>query len=207
MQEVERVLLDSIEELHGHMRQRQRELGHQSKESQQRILECAGSSQLVFTARKEERWQTRVCLAKISSKRGSRVGSERTFGVLGEHHIMMMLQSRFGRTDLRVISVSLDMFFQILGALEGLATEITFMRLERHMHTNVRSDVVALDGGSITRPPLAGEVQVIGTLTTDMALANVFLLDGEANVSQNVFFSLLYHQSQCEVGLVSLFLT
>ena len=120
---------------------------------------------------------------------------------------MMMLQSRFGRTDLRVISVSLDMFFQILGALEGLATEITFMRLERHMHTNVRSDVVALDGGSITRPPLAGEVQVIGTLTTDMALANVFLLDGEANVSQNVFFSLLYHQSQCNVGLVSLFLT
>jgi len=86
-----------------------------------------------------------------------------------------MLQSRLGRADLRVISMSLDMFLQILGALKGLSTEIALMRLERHMHTNVRGDVVALDSGSIARPPLASQVQVIGTLATDMALANVFL--------------------------------
>lgn len=89
--------------------------------------------------------------------------------------MMMMLQSRLRRANLRVISMSLDMLLQILWTLKGLATEIALMRLERHMHTNVRGDVVALDSGSIARPPLASQVQVIGTLATDMALANVFL--------------------------------
>lgn len=87
----------------------------------------------------------------------------------------MMLQSRLRRANLRVISMSLDMLLQILWTLKGLATEIALMRLERHMHTNVRGDVVAFDSGSIARPPLASQVQVIGTLATDMALANVFL--------------------------------
>ena len=71
--------------------------------------------------------------------------------------------------------MGLDMFLQILRTLEGLATEITLVRLERHMYANVRSNVVALDSGSVTRPPLASQIQVVGALATDMAFANVLL--------------------------------
>jgi hypothetical protein len=74
--------------------------------------------------------------------------------------------------------MSLDMLLQILGTLESLATEITLVRLERHMHTNVGSDVVALDSGGVAGSPLTSQVQVVGALATDMAFANVFLLRG-----------------------------
>lgn len=72
--------------------------------------------------------------------------------------------------------MGLDMLLQILGSLEGLATEITLVRLERHMHSDVGCDMIALDSGRVACSPLAGQVQVIGTLATDMALAHVFLL-------------------------------
>lgn len=74
--------------------------------------------------------------------------------------------------------MSLDMFLQILGTLEGFATEITLVRLKGHMHTNVRGDVVALDSRGVAGSPLAGQVQVVGALATDMAFTNVFLSRG-----------------------------
>jgi hypothetical protein len=36
-----------------------------------------------------------------------------------------------------------------MGTLEGLATELTFVRLERHMNTNMRSEVIPLDRSSM----------------------------------------------------------
>jgi len=43
------------------------------------------------------------------------------------------------------------------------------------MDANVRRDVVTLDSGGAARIPLAGEIQVVGALATNMLLADVFL--------------------------------
>lgn len=97
-----------------------------------------------------------------------------TLRVLWEHHIRM-LHPGLGRTNLGVIGMGLDMLLQILGALECLAAEITFMRLQRHMNSNVGGDVISLDCGSIAGAPLAGQVEVISALSSHMALANMLL--------------------------------
>lgn len=68
-----------------------------------------------------------------------------------------------------------DVLLQILRPFESLATEIALVRLQRHMHADVRGDVVSLDCRCATVSPLAGEVQVVGRLATNMSLADVFL--------------------------------
>lgn len=70
----------------------------------------------------------------------------------------------------------LDMLLQVLRTLEGLAAELAFVRLERHVNANVRGDVVALDGGGAARVPLASEVQVVGALAANMTLTQMFLV-------------------------------
>lgn len=77
--------------------------------------------------------------------------------------------------DDAVVSVSLDMLLEILGALEGLAAELALMRLQRNVHADVRGDVVALDRGGAALAPGAGQVEVVGGLAADMALAHVLL--------------------------------
>jgi len=67
------------------------------------------------------------------------------------------------------------MLLQVLRSFKGLAAKVTFVRLEWNMHANVRSDVIALDGGGTAVAPLAGEVQIVGALSPDMALANMVL--------------------------------
>lgn len=71
--------------------------------------------------------------------------------------------------------MGLDMLLQILGSLEGLATEVTLVRLERDVDADVRGDVVTLDGGGAAVAPLAGQVQVVCAFAADMALADVIL--------------------------------
>lgn len=71
--------------------------------------------------------------------------------------------------------MSLDVFLQILRTLECLATEIALVRLQGHMDSDVRGDVVTLDGGSTAVAPLASEVQVVCALTSNMALTDVIL--------------------------------
>lgn len=75
--------------------------------------------------------------------------------------------------------MGLDVLLQVLRALEGLATEITLVRLERHMHADMGGDMVALDGGGVASAPLASQVQVVGALATDMTLADVVLYSRE----------------------------
>lgn len=67
------------------------------------------------------------------------------------------------------------MLLQILRTLEGLAAELTLVRLQGHMDTDVRGNVITLDGGCSARVPLASQVQVVGALATNMSLTNVFL--------------------------------
>ena len=71
--------------------------------------------------------------------------------------------------------MSLDMLLQVLRALEGLAAKVTLVWLEGHMDTNMRGDMVSLDGGRTTATPLAGQVEVVGALTANMALTDMFL--------------------------------
>jgi len=67
------------------------------------------------------------------------------------------------------------MFLQILRALERLTAEVAFVRLEWDVDADVGGDVVAFDGGGSAGSPLAGEIEVVGALTPNMALADVVL--------------------------------
>jgi hypothetical protein len=68
-----------------------------------------------------------------------------------------------------------NMLLEILRALESFSTEVAFVRLERHVYTDVRRDVISLDGGRATATPLASEIQVVCALATNMAFAYVVL--------------------------------
>ena len=73
------------------------------------------------------------------------------------------------------------MLLEILWALESLATEFALVWLQRNVHADMRGDVVALDGGGAALAPGAGEVEVVGRLAPDMALANVLLNDASVD--------------------------
>ena len=122
-----------------------------------------------------------VCLAGHAVHRALEVmGSSRVaLGVLREHHVwVVMLQSGLRRSNLRVVGVGLDMLLQILGSLEGLATEIAFVRLQGDMHSDMRCDMVTLDRCGVASAPLASQVQVVGALAANMTLTDVFLFVG-----------------------------
>jgi hypothetical protein len=67
------------------------------------------------------------------------------------------------------------MLLQILRALERLAAEVTLVWFEWDVDSDVGGDVVALDGGGAACAPLAGQVEVVGALATDVSLADVVL--------------------------------
>lgn len=67
------------------------------------------------------------------------------------------------------------MLLEILRPLEGLAAKITFVWLERNMYANVGSDVITLHSRCATSTPLTSEVQIVGTLASDVALTYVVL--------------------------------
>lgn len=80
--------------------------------------------------------------------------------------------------DHGVVGVGLDVLLQVLGTLEGLAAEVTLVRLERDMDTDMRRDVITLDGSSPAGVPLAGQIEVVGALSAYMSLADVVLRNG-----------------------------
>jgi hypothetical protein len=85
----------------------------------------------------------------------------------------------FGRSKQDgVVSVCLYVLLQILGALEGLATEVAFVRLQGNVNANMRGNVITLYSGGTAVTPLASQIQVVCALATNMALANVVLGDG-----------------------------
>lgn len=71
--------------------------------------------------------------------------------------------------------MGLDVFLQVLRTLEGLATKVTLVRLQRDVDPDMRGDVVTLDDSSAATAPFAGQVEVVGTLTANMALTHMFL--------------------------------
>lgn len=69
----------------------------------------------------------------------------------------------------------LYMLLKVLRPLEGLAAEFASMWLQGDVDTDVRGDVVALHNSDATITPSTGQIQVVGTLATDMALADMIL--------------------------------
>ena len=73
--------------------------------------------------------------------------------------------------------MSLNVLLQILRAFECLPAEVALMRLQRNVNTDVRCDVVTLYSRSAAITPLTSQVQVVSALATDMAFANVILIE------------------------------
>jgi hypothetical protein len=92
------------------------------------------------------------------------------------------------------------MLLEILRALEGLAAEFALVWLQGNVHANVRGDVIAFDGGGAALAPSAGEVEVVGGLAADMALANVLLRDAldDATTARDAFN---LHREPLESGI------
>ncbi len=73
--------------------------------------------------------------------------------------------------------MSLDMFLEILRTFEGFATEFTFVWFQGNVDSDVRSDMVAFDGGGTATTPLTGQVEVVGALAADVSFAHMFLVE------------------------------
>jgi hypothetical protein len=67
------------------------------------------------------------------------------------------------------------MFLQILGTLECLSAEVTFVGLQWDMDADMRSDVVTLDSGGAAGVPSTGQVQVVSALSSHMLLTDMVL--------------------------------
>lgn len=67
------------------------------------------------------------------------------------------------------------MFLEILRPLEGFATELALVRLQRNVDANVGGDMIAFDGGCSALTPRACQVQVVGRFSAYVPFADVFL--------------------------------
>ena len=67
------------------------------------------------------------------------------------------------------------MLLQVLRTLECLSAEVAFVGLQWDMDSDVGGDVVTLDGGGATGVPSAGQIQVVGALSSDVLLADMVL--------------------------------
>lgn len=108
-----------------------------------RRLRAQGASQLFITM--SLCWAGgRHALWRIETRRIRRVGSRRiqTGGGIAARMVSLRSELWCAQKD-RIIRMSLDMLFQILGSLKCLAAALTCMRLEWNMDTNVRSNVIS----------------------------------------------------------------
>lgn len=80
----------------------------------------------------------------------------------------------WGSKEDRVVGMGLDMFLQVLRTLEGFTTEVTFVRLQWNVNSNVRGDMVTLHSGGAALIPATREIEVVCALTANVLLANVF---------------------------------
>lgn len=71
--------------------------------------------------------------------------------------------------------MSLDMFLEILGTLEGFAAKLAFVWFQGNMNSNVGCDVVAFDGCGAAASPLTSQVQIVGTFAAYMSFADMFV--------------------------------
>ena len=75
----------------------------------------------------------------------------------------------------RVFGMGFDMLLQVLRPLEGLATEVASMRLQRDMDSDMRGDVVAFHNGDATVAPRTLKVEIVSTFATNVLFADMVL--------------------------------
>lgn len=71
--------------------------------------------------------------------------------------------------------MGLDVLLEILGPLKAFATEVTSMRLQWYMDTDMRGDMIAFHDGDSAATPPTGKVEVVGTLASDMVFTDMVL--------------------------------
>ena len=67
------------------------------------------------------------------------------------------------------------MLLEVLRPLEGLSAKFASMRLQRYVDANVRGNVIAFHDSDTAASPPTGEVEIVGTLATNMGFTDVFL--------------------------------
>lgn len=124
-------------------------------------------------------WTKRTIRILISTRcSGKRLQVSDQFAVLARVASSSVRSATVGlgrAEENRVIGVSLDVLLEILRALECLATEVAFMRLQRNVNTDVGGDVITFDSGCAAVTPLARQIQVVGALATNVTFANVIV--------------------------------
>ena len=74
-----------------------------------------------------------------------------------------------------LLGVDALVLLEILRTLEGLATDLARVRLERSVNTKVGGDVVPLGTAHVAAFPLAGEAEVVSALAADVVIAQVLV--------------------------------
>lgn len=74
------------------------------------------------------------------------------------------------------------MLLEILWPLECFAAEVTAMGLQRDVDTDVRGDVVSLDGGGSAGAPCAGQAEVVGALAANVNVTKVVLQSRQSTI-------------------------
>lgn len=72
-----------------------------------------------------------------------------------------------------LFSVNLFVLFQILRTFECFPTGFAFVRLQRYVYSDMRSDVITLDVSDAACLPVARKAEVICRLSTDMVVCQV----------------------------------
>lgn len=78
-----------------------------------------------------------------------------------------------------VISMSLYVLLQVLRPFEGLGADRASMRLQRYVDSDMRRDVVTFDHLNMAITPRALQVEVVGTLATDVFITHMLLTGGQ----------------------------
>ena len=88
---------------------------------------------------------------------------------------MILLRGLIHAIDDSIISMSFHVLLQILRTFEGLAAELASMRLQRHMDSDVRSDMVAFDHLNMAIAPCTLQIKVVGAFAPDVFITHMFL--------------------------------
>lgn len=67
------------------------------------------------------------------------------------------------------------MFLQILWPLECFSTKFALVRFQRNVDSDVGGDVITLDRRGAALSPSAGQIEVVGRLSSYVSLAHMVL--------------------------------
>ena len=99
-------------------------------------------------------------------------------------HASILVVLRRSTNQHRIVCMRLDVLLEILRTLKRFAAKVTLVRFQRHMDTDMRSNVITLHRSSTALVPLARQVQIVGALAANVLLTNVLLGDSQLHVQK-----------------------